>query len=98
MTNPKTESFINQEQSRLSKDHTSQELEKAYDKASQENTIKRKLEGSNQTEGSREDTEKQTRQKDFDVERHSEIDLGDSLKTPIARTTQLWQSAPLIRE
>ena len=89
MTNLEIESFVNQEQSKISKEHIRQELEKAYDKETQENTIKRKLEESDQTEGPREDTEEQIAQEDFTV---------DGLKTPIAWTTQLWQSAPLIRE
>ena len=98
MTNLEIESFVNQEQSKLSKEHTGQELKEVYAKEPHENTIKRKLEGSDQKKRSREDTEEQIPQEDFNVERHSEIDLGDSPKTPIAWTTQLWQSAPLIRE
>ena len=98
MTNLEIESFVNQEQSRLSKEHTRQELEKTHDKESQKNTIKRKLEGSDQTEGFREDAEDQIPQEEVNVECHSELNLGDSLKIPIAWTTQMWQSAPLIRE
>ena len=98
MTNLEIESFVNQEQSKLSKEHTGQELKEVYAKEPQENTMKRKLGRGDQTEGPREDAEDQTPQEDFNVKRHSEIDLGDSPTTPIAWTTQLWQSAPLTRE
>ena len=43
LTNLEIESFVDQEQSRLSKEHARQELKKACDKESQEKTIKREL-------------------------------------------------------